>query len=274
VSGGAAIGRRAAAIATVVALTACGSSEDIAGQRFEPATPGLLTVATSLPAPGFWDGADVDGLTGGFEYGIARLLAERFDLELEVIDVPFERLVAGDLAGADLALAQVTITDEREERLAFSVPYYADDAGAVLEAGKELTDLETAKEQRWAVQRGTVEADFLDDVVQPDDEPTLLEDAVACIDAVADGRADAALVDLSTALILTNGRSDVTTGGRFTVDGDMAVALPRDSPNVEVVDAALRALDSDGTLADLEHEFLAPVFEADPSSVPVVRTPA
>ena len=102
----------------------------------------------------------------------------------------------------------------------------------------------------------------------------LFEDAVACVDAVADGRADAALVDLSTALILTKGRSDVTTGGRFTVDGDMAVALPSDSPNVEVVDAALRALESDGTLSDLEQEFLAPVFETDPASVPVVRTPA
>ena len=68
--------------------------------------------------------------------------------------MPFDRLVAGDLAGADLALAQITITDEREDVVDFSVPYYLDDAGAVLEAGEELTDLETAKEQRWAVQRG------------------------------------------------------------------------------------------------------------------------
>ncbi len=65
----------------------------------------------------------------------------------------------------------------------------------------------------------------------------------------------------------------MTTGGRFTIDGEMAVALPSDSANVEVVDAALRALDSDGTLGDLEHEFLTPVFETDPASVPVVRTP-
>ena len=32
---------------------------------------GVLTVATNLPAPGFWDGDDVDHLTGGFEWGIA-----------------------------------------------------------------------------------------------------------------------------------------------------------------------------------------------------------
>jgi polar amino acid transport system substrate-binding protein len=261
------------ALPAIVTLASCGSSEDIAGQRFEPETSGRLTVATSLPAPGFWDGGDVGDLSGGFEFGIATLLAERFDLELDVIDVPFERLVAGELAGADIALAQITITDAREDHLEFSVPYYTDAAGAVLEAGEELTDLETAKEQRWAVQRGTVEADFLDDVVRPDDEPSLFEDAVACVDAVADGRADAALVDLSTALILTKGRPDVTTGGRFTIEGDVAVALPSDSANVEVVDAALRALDSDGTLGDLEHEFLAPVFATDPASVPVVRSP-
>jgi polar amino acid transport system substrate-binding protein len=262
------------ALPAIVTLASCGSSEDIAGQRFEPETPGRLTVATSLPAPGFWDGTDVGDLSGGFEYGIARQLAEHFDLELDVIDVPFDRLVSGELDGADLAMAQITITDEREDQLAFSVPYYTDDAGAVLEAGKELTDLETAKEQRWAVERGTVEADLLDDVVRPDHDPTLFDDAVACVDAVATGRADAALVDLSTALILANGRSDVTTGGRFMIDGDMAVALPGDSVNVEVVDAALRALDSDGTIGDLEHEFLAPVFETDPASVPVVRTPS
>ncbi len=259
----------------IVALTSCGSSEDIAEQRFEPETPGRLTVATALPAPGFWDGNEVGDLTGGFEYGIARQLADRFDLELDVVDVPFDRLVAGELDGADLALAQITITDEREEQVAFSVPYYTDDAGAVLAAGEELTDLETAKEQRWAVERGTVEADFLADVVRPDDEPILFEDAVACIDAVAAGRADAALVDLSTALILTQGRSDVTTGGRFTVDGEMAVALPVDSANVEVVDAALRALDNDGTLDDLEHEYLAPVFEHRPRRrSPSIRTPS
>jgi hypothetical protein len=38
------------ALLAIVTLASCGSSEDIAGQRFEPATPGRLTVATSVPA--------------------------------------------------------------------------------------------------------------------------------------------------------------------------------------------------------------------------------
>ena len=103
-----------AAVVTIAASLAisCGGDQD-AGGSFEPATPGTLTVATSLPALGFWDGDDVDDLTGGFEWGIAEALGERFDVEVTYLDVPFEQLAAGDLGEADLALAQISITDGR-----------------------------------------------------------------------------------------------------------------------------------------------------------------
>jgi polar amino acid transport system substrate-binding protein len=262
-----------AALAGAAVGASCAASEDIAEQRFEPRVAGTLTVATSLPAPGFWDGASVEQLKGGFEWGIAGALADRFDLTLAVIDVPFEQLVAGDLGGADMALAQMTITPERRDHVTFSTAYYIDDAGAVLRAGEELTDLKTAREQRWAVERGTVEQDVLDDDVRPDQDPVLVDDPVAAVDAVAGGRVDAALVDLSTALVLTKGRADVTTGGRFTTNGEMAIALPKDSNNVEVVDAALRAFEADRTLRDLRTRYLDPAFEQAPDAVPVIRTP-
>ncbi len=71
----------------------------------------------------------------------------------------------------------------------------------------------------------------------------------------------------------TSGRDDVTTGGRIIVDGSIAAALPVDSDNVEVVDAAIRAFEADGTLDDLFDEYLAPVFGVDPDSIPVIRVP-
>ena len=253
------------------AMPACADTKEIAKQEFTPTTAGRLTVATSLPAPGFWEGATVDQLSGGFEYGIAQALAARFGLTLHVINVPFEQLVNGDLGGADLALAQITSTDERAKLLAFSMPYYEDDAGAVVRAGKKITDLKTAKERRWAVQRGTIQEGLLVDRVRPDEPPLLFDDAPAAVEAVASGNADAALVDLSTALILTHGRPDVATGARFIVDRGFAIALPKRSDNVEVIDAAVHALISDGTLGDLSKRFLNPVFSAKPGSIPVVR---
>ncbi len=43
------------------------------------------------------------------------------------MNVPFGRIVAGDLGGADVALAQITTTADRRDHLDFSVPYYIDD---------------------------------------------------------------------------------------------------------------------------------------------------
>lgn len=257
----------------LVAAVACGDAERIATQTFTPATPGTLTVATSLPAPGFWEGDDPDGLTGGLEYGLAMAMADRWDLELVVVDVPFDDLVTGDLHGADLALSQITVTDDRRGELAFSTPYYRDDDGVVMAAGEELTDLKTARERRWGAITDSTQLDLLRDVLRPDVEPETFADSVAAIDAVARGRVDAVLVDLSTALITTAGRDDLSTVARVVVNGEMAVALRSDSPNVDVVDAAIRALTSDSTIDALVADDLLPRFETAPDSLPVIRLP-
>jgi hypothetical protein len=52
----------------------------------------------------------------------------------------------------------------------------------------------------------------------------------------------------------------------------MAVALPPDSPNGEVVDAALRAFTSDGSIDDLIERYLVPIFESEPDAIPIIRT--
>ena len=98
----------------------------------------MLTVATTLPAPGFGEGDDVTIVGGGYEWGLARSLADEFDLDLKVIDVPFADIVAGQLEGADMALAQIEFTTERGEVLDFSLPYFASDFGVLTLAGERL----------------------------------------------------------------------------------------------------------------------------------------
>ena len=148
----------AALLLAGVLASGCGDdSEGSAGGTFTPATAGVLTVATNLPAPGFWDGNDVDHLTGGFEWGIATDLAKRFGLEITFVDAPFEQLASGDLGGADIALAQISTTEQRRELMDFSAPYYPSNAGALARDGVELRDLAGAKELKWVVEESTTE---------------------------------------------------------------------------------------------------------------------
>ena len=90
--------------------TGCGvAPTGPAAGSFSPSEPGVLMVAASLPAPGFWEGTAA-APTGGFEHGLALELAERFGLdEVRVVDVPFDRLVTGDTCAVPEHITAVVV---------------------------------------------------------------------------------------------------------------------------------------------------------------------
>ena len=198
------VAARAGSSLLVVAMIAAGCSgrpkEEVLIQ-ITPKVAGTLTVATTLPAPGFWEGDDVSIVGGGYEWGLARSLADEFDLDLKVVDVPFADIVEGRLEGADMALAQIEFTVDRSEVLDFSLPYYASDFGVLMLAGERLRDVDTARELRWTVIDGARQQGFLAEMIRPTEPVRAVTDDVAAADAIRSGTVDAALIDLSSALI-------------------------------------------------------------------------
>lgn len=256
-------------------LAGCDEARDDARQTFVPRTEGVLVVATALPAPGFWEGGTPSTVDGGYEWELATRLADRLGLELEVVDVPFAQIDRGELDGADLAMAQISVTRERSEQVDFSEPYYTTDAGVLAAPGTEIADLKSAREATWVVVDGTTEADVVRDEIRPEADVVEVADETEAAAAVADGRADAALVDLPTALVIAAGDSDVEVVAKVATEEQYAIALPRGAAeaarNRQAVDAALRAFEADGTLRDLADRWLAPRFADDPADIPLIR---
>lgn len=224
---------------------------------FEPATAGVLTVATEhVPAAGFWLGTRKKP-TGGFEFELAEAMALQFDLDrVEIRTVPLDRLIKGDLAGADIALRQLTPTSEREEYLDFSIPYLSSPPAALVRAGQEIPDMLTARELSWAVPEGTTLIKLLEDTVRPE-TMRIAETQVEVVRMLGRGDVDAALFDLPVALAMAQasaGRFEVAA--QFASDEALAVALPRGSDNVEGVNSAIRALSAEGTISDLTGRWL------------------
>jgi polar amino acid transport system substrate-binding protein len=253
----------------------CREVTRVAENTFDPASPGRVVVATSLPSPGFWEGNDVDTLDGGFEWGLARALADELGLRASFRDVPFADIVTGELHGADVALAQVSVTDEREHRVEFSVTYF-ESAPAVLAPGHadDIHDLATARNRSWVVERATTEQSFVDDVIRPDRSVAVVDGEAEAVDAVLSGDADAALLDLPAALVIAAQVPDLEVHARFDDPERYGIVLPEDSPdmNRRAVDKALRGLLADGTVDDLADRWLQPVFAADPDDIPVIET--
>lgn len=150
----------------LLTASGCSAPNDPAG-TFRPTTAGVLTVATSLPAPGFWEASETGSLYGGFEYSIALDLADRFGLDLRIVNVPFDQIVEGDMGGADLALAQITFTRTRLANIELSTTYYPANMGVLAIKGESVADMAAARGLRWAVEDGTTQVSFLETVVVP-----------------------------------------------------------------------------------------------------------
>ncbi len=263
-----------ACLVVALAVTACsGTPKDEVLVEVAPTVPGTLTVATTLPAPGFWEGDDATIVGGGYEWGLARAFADEFDLDLKIVDVPFADLVAGELAGADMAMAQIEITEERLEVLDFSLPYYASDFGVLMMAGETLRDLDAARALRWTVVEGARQQTFLDEEIRPTEPVQVVADDVAAAEAITSGTVDAALIDLSSALIQAHDDDRLGVAAKFVTGGEYSVALPKGSVNLEKIDAALRGFQRDGTLTNLAETWLLPLFSTSPDDVPEIEVP-
>ena len=261
------------------AVAACGDDDDDgtsaasteaegAAAGFTPVTDDTLTVVTSLPAPGFWNGDDPDHITGGYEYEIAKALQEGLNMgDLKVVNVSFDQLVAGQVGDFDVALSQVTITDERRQVVDFTEPYFESDQGVLVKSGTEVASVEDAKALQWGVQSGTTGADYVTDTLQPDQEPQVFQDLSAGFAALDAGQVDAFMMD--TAIVLSqaaesDGAEEVAA--QFRTGEQYGGILPRGSTNADAINDILTQLKDDGSLSDFAEQWLG----GDPSSIPVL----
>jgi polar amino acid transport system substrate-binding protein len=254
-----------AATGTAAAPTGTGA----ANADFTPAVADTLTVVTSLPGPGFWEGEDPESISGGYEYEIALALQERLGLaNLEIVNVSFDQLVAGQVGtDYDVALSQVTITPERAEVVDFTDPYFESDQGVLVKAGTEVGTIDDARALQWGVQSGTTGADYVANEVQPEAEAQVFQDLSAGFAALEAGQVDAFMMD--TAIVLaqaaaSGGSEEVAA--QFKTGEQYGGILPKGSTNADAINAVIAELEDDGSLSAFAEEWLG----GDPSAVPVL----
>lgn len=239
---------------------------------FKPVVPDTLTVVTSLPGPGFFEGSDDDPtkITSGYEYAIAKQLQEAFGLRNLVIrNESFDAIVAGQVSDYDVSFSQISITCDRAKVVDFSVPYFQSNQGVLVRKGTDLTTLAQAKKAQWGVQTGTTAIDLLD-TIKPDKQPRVYQQLPDGFTALEAGQIDAFLVD--TAINLGEAaRSD----GRFAVVSQFeqpggpdqyGAIIPKGSKNAGAINAVLKQLQDDGTIEQLANENLT----ATPDNIPVI----
>jgi polar amino acid transport system substrate-binding protein len=233
---------------------------------------GDLKVATSLPAPGFWNGDTPADLDGGFEFELAADIADQLGYDgVKYSNVSFDALVAGKAKGFDLALSQVTITKDRAKVVDFTTPYFSSDQGILVKAGTTV-DESNVKDLQWGVQTATTAQTYLKNEVKPTKKPRSYQETTQAFAGLQAGQVDAVLLDTSiVSAQATQSNGELEVVGQFKTGENYGGILPKGSKLLKSVNKALKALIADGTIDTLRNTWLVPEYAVDPAQVPYIE---
>lgn len=236
--------------------------------KLTPVTPGTLTVQTTLPAQGWWNGTTPESIKDGYEYCMGSELANMAGLKsITVKNVSFDQLVAGRTNTYDIALAEISITPERAKVVDFSTPYYDSNIGVLAKEGSGLTEANIAS-KRCGAYSGTTSVPFLQEKLKCK-SVKIYPNSQTLYQAVISGQIDAAFLDTAIVLAQAKNVPGQKVVGQFKTGEKYGAIYPKASKNKAELNKGIKTLMDDGTLKGLSGTYLGPAFGGDPESVPV-----
>ncbi len=238
---------------------ACGDSDgDADVDAFALVSDGTLTVCTDSPYPPM-EFEDEDGNFTGFDIELMRAIADDLGLDTRVVNSGFDPITSGlamESGECDIAAASITITDEREENIDFSEPYFSGDQSLLVKDGGGFATLGDFDGENLGVQTGTTGELYAQEnatganVISYENPGDLLT-------ALQAGEVDGVLQD-----IVVNGDAalnddTLTIAETYPTDEFYGLAVQEEGKEalLEAVNAALAKLRDDGTYDDIYADF-------------------
>ena len=224
----------------------------------EALSDGVLTVGTNAEFPPF-EYVDDNGEPDGFDMALIKAVGEKLGVTVEVENMEFASLISSIGSKIDVAIAGMTVTDERKESVDFSDSYYEAVQYVILPEGSEIATADDLKNKAIGVQLGTT-----GDFIASDIEGATVSQYNKAVDAVNDlinGRVDCVIIDKNPALVFEGkfeGQITAVDGAQFDFEPEQyAIAMPKgDAALVEQVNKALEEIKADGTFDELVKTYI------------------
>jgi ABC-type amino acid transport substrate-binding protein len=204
-----------------------------------------------------------DGTLMGLEVDLARGLAATMGVEVEFVQKPFGDLLDAVAKGeVDLVMSGMSITPERNMRVAFVGPYHLSGKSlltksSTLAQAQEADDLDDIQLKVSAL-RGSTSEKFVDAVL-PKAELLAAETWDEAVKAVVDDKVQAMVADFEACVlaVLLNPRANLTMSQRpLTVEPIGIAVAPGDALLVNFLENTLGALQTTGLLDALRTRWL------------------
>lgn len=250
-----------------------GGSASCATEDLDLVEEGTLTIGTDSPAFPPWFEDDDPSNGQGFEGAVAYAVADQLgfpDDDVTWTVVPFNNAFAPGPKDFDFDINQVSISEEREQAVDFSDGYYDVNQAIVGFEDSPAADATTVADLtglKLGAQVGTTSLDFITEVIDPDQEPYVYNDNSAAKAALDAQQVDGIVLDLPTAFYVSAVEIEGTAViGQFPSTGaeseQFGLVFEEGNPLRDCVNEALDRLREDGTLDDLEQEWLSEAVDA------------
>ena len=257
-----------------LALTACGgSSSSVASSVASSASSeaastsaaagelttvmaGKLTMATNATFPPYemtTDGGDIEGI----DVDTAKAIAEKLGLELQVDDMEFDAALLSVQQGkADIAMAGITVTDERKAVMAFSDSYATGIQSTIVPEGSDIASPDDLAGKKIGTQRGTTGYIYCTDDFG-EDSVVAYDNGLTAVQALNNGQVDAVVIDNAPAKEYVAANPGLKVLETSYAEEDYAIGMNKDNTAlVEAVNAALEELKADGTLQSIVDKYI------------------
>ena len=243
-------------------VTDNGSENNGGDAAFTTVESGKLHMSTNAAFPPYEMIAD-DGSFEGIDVEVAAAIAEKLGLELVVDDMGFDAaLTAVQTGKSDIAMAGITVTDDRKEVMDFSDSYAT---GIQVVIVKEDSPIQTVDDltnaEMIGCQKATTGYIYCSDTVENggygEDHVTAYDTGALAVMALVNGQIDAVVIDSEPAkafVAANEGLKILDT--EFSVE-DYAIAVGKgNSALLDAINNAMAELKADGTFQSIVDKYI------------------
>jgi len=201
-------------VAAATALAACGDDDDDDGGDGEETTAateveqfpanttmgkiqeaGELRIGVKYDVPPFGLNNPQTGEVEGFDIDLGNYIADKLGVEVKTREATSDNRIPLLVDGTiDLILSTMTITEERDQEIDFSEPYYVANGDVLVPEGTEIASLDDLNGKRVCTALGSTYADTVEKEA-PQADLRLVDLYSECFDQIQTGSVDAVSTD-------------------------------------------------------------------------------
>ena len=215
----------------------------------------VLVMATNAEFPPYEyrEGDEIVGI----DAEVAALIADKLGMELEIEDMAFDSVLAAVQSGkADIAMAGITVTEDRKMTVDFTDTYTKATQMIIVTEDSEIAGPDDLEGKTIGVQLGTTGDIYVDDVADATVER--YNKGFEAVQALIQGKVDAVVIDGEPAKVFVEQNEGIKLLDEAFTEEEYAIAIAKDNTELlEKVNTALNELKDSGEFQKVVDKYIS-----------------